>query len=223
MLELLTVYQVDQGLGNRESRSLLAQCAATGCSLLSNDMYVQALVHDALQEQRWHYRRDRRVITAPGHFEHFLGIERRLLEQGGTDSRLTEEIIGRCREARKSTRQGKFDTNAFSGALEELRVAVCGVLVDLRKEMLDQPPAHQLFGRLAAVLKGLCGCVVVGLDASRLAATAGLSDAGSAVSIAVGTAIVGQAITDLSGRGCYPRLRLLRRFRHQELDRSADQ
>jgi hypothetical protein len=211
MNQSLTIYQVDQRLGNQESRFLLVQCAITGCSLLSNDTYVRALVDDArsVHDLRWHPRRDKRAITGRDHFEHFLGIERRLLEQAGTDPRLTEEIIGRCREARKVTRRGRFGANAFSSALEELRLLACDVLAELRKTTFDQPPPDQLPRRLASVLKGVCGCVIVGLDASeslRLAPNVGLSDAGSAVSIAVGGAIVTQAITDLSGAGCRPRM-----------------
>jgi hypothetical protein len=222
MSESLTLYRVDQSLGNRESRRQLVRCAATGCALLSNDVYVEALVRDARarQEQRRRHRRDMRVITGGAHFEYFLGLEKSLLEEAGTDPEMTEAIIDRCREVRKSTRHGKFGATAFSRALEELRLAVCDVLAELRKDTFDQPPEDQLSRpedqlsrRLAAVLKGVFGCVVVGLDASSLAPTVGLSAAGSAVSIAVGSAIVGQASTDLSGTGCYPRW-LLRRFRH---------
>jgi hypothetical protein len=217
MYESLTIYQMEKSLGDRESRQLLVQCAKIGCSLLSNDMYLQALVNDArvLQERRRHYRRDTKVITGRAHFEHFLRIERSLLEQAGTDPELTEAIIVRCREARKATRQDRFDANSFSGALEELRLAVCGVLAQLRGATVDQPPLSRVSQRLTPVLKGICGCVVVGLDASILAPTVGLSAAGSAVSIAVGGAIVGQAITDLSGTGCYPRIWPFRRFRHR--------
>jgi len=206
---------VDQSLGNRESRGLLAQCATTGCSLLSNDANVQALVEDArtLRDIPRHYRRDRHVITGRAHFEYFLGVELRLLEQAGTDPGLTELIIGRCREAREAARHGRFDANAFSGALGELRLAVCGVLAELRKATFDQRPPDQLSRRLVAVLKGFCGCVVVGLDGSTLAPTVGLSAAGAAVSITVGGAIVAQAIADFSGTGRHRRTWLVRRYR----------
>jgi hypothetical protein len=216
MNESLTLYQMDQSRGKREARRQLIRCATTGCALLSNDDYVQALVSDAraLQEQRWHYRRDKRAITGRAHFERFLVLEMRLMERAGADPETIGAIVDRCREARKATRQGEFDANAFSDALEELRFAVCSVLAELREDTFDQPPKDQLSRRLAAVFKGVCGCVVVGLNASSLASTVGLNTAGSAVSIAVGGAIVGQAITDLSGAGCYPRW-LLRTFRHQ--------
>jgi hypothetical protein len=74
MNESLTLYQMDQSRGKREARRQLIRCATTGCALLSNDDYVQALVSDAraLQEQRWHYRRDKRAITGRAHFERFL-------------------------------------------------------------------------------------------------------------------------------------------------------
>jgi hypothetical protein len=165
------------------------------------------------QERLRFHRRDKQIITGRVHFEHFLGIERRLLEEAGTDPALADAIIGRCLQAREATRHGKFDANAFSGALEELRLRVCGVLGELRETAFDQPSQRQMPRRLASVLNGVFGCVVVGLDASTLAATVGLSTAGSAVSIAVGGAIVSQAIADLSGVRVNPRIRLFRRFR----------
>lgn len=215
MYESLTIYQVDQSRGHRDSRDLL-ECARIGCMLLSNDMYVPALVEDAraFQERRWSYRKDMRVISGRAHFEHFLKIESRLLQEAGTNPSLTDDIIRRCREARKATRHGKFDANAFSGALEELRLAVCGLLADLREPTFDQPPPHQLPRRLASVLTGVCGCVVVALDYSSLAASVQLSAAGSQVSVAVGSGIIAKAITDLSGAGCYPKW-LARTFQAQ--------
>jgi hypothetical protein len=214
MHESLAIYDADRSRGHLEPRGLL-ESATIGCSLLSNDMYVQALVADARsgQERKWFHRRDVREITGRAHFEYFLGIERRLLREAGMDPEVTEAIINRCRVDRKAPRRGEFDANTFSGALEELRLAVCGVLAELREASFDQPPQDQMFRRLGSVFTGVCGCVVVGLDASSLAVSVGLSAPGSAVSIAVGGAIVGQALTDLSGRGCYPRIRLLRRFR----------
>lgn len=215
MYESLTSYQVDRGLENGEPARHLIQCATTGCSLLSNDAYMQALVDDArmLQHQRWRRRRDMQVITGR-HFEVFLGVESRLLQQAGIDRGLIDIIIGRCREAREPVRRGNFDPNAFTAALGDLRLEVCGVLAELLRATLAQRPPDQPSQRLAAVLKGVCGCVVVGLDASALASTVGLTAAGSAVSIAVGTAMVGQAITDFSGTRRHRRIRLPRRFRH---------
>ncbi len=216
----LAIYQEDQSPGHQESGGSLLECARIGCSLFSNDMYMQALVEDArtFPERRRFHRRDMRRITGSAHFEHFLEIERRLLEVAETDQGLTEAIIAQCREARKSTRHGKFDAYAFNGALLQLRIEVCGVFAQLQRPTFDQPPPHQQSHRLASVLKGAGGCVVVGLDASILAPTVGLSAAGAAVSIAVGGAIVGQAITELSGAGCYPRIWLLRRFRRQNTE-----
>lgn len=216
MQDSLTLYQVDQSLGHRESGGLLIQCATTGCSLLSNDAYVQALVDDAHTFRRaaaGHYA-DIHAIMGVDHFEFFLQAETRLLEQAGADSGLVEAIVGRCRETREAARQGKFNANAFRDTLGELRFAVCGVLAELRKATFDQRPPEQLSRRLMAVVKGVSGCVVVGLDASPLVAVA-LSPAGSAVSIAVGCAIVSDAFNDLKGAGRHRRMWSWRRFRPQ--------
>jgi len=214
MHESLAIYHADRNRGHLESRGLL-ECATTGCSLLSNDMYVQALAEDARTYQRRlrFLGRDVHEITGREHFEYFLGIERRLLEEAGMDPGVAAALINQCRLARKVTRRGKFDADAFNNSMEELRLAVCGILAELREAASVQPAQHQTFQRLAWIFKGVCGCVIVGLDASSLAPTVGLSASGSAVSIAVGGAIVGQTITDLSGIGCHPAIWLLRRFR----------
>lgn len=214
MHESLAIYYADLSRGHREAAGLL-ECAMTGCSLLSNGMYVQALVEDAraCQERLWFNRRDVQEITGRSHFEYFLGIERSLLQEAGMDAGVTEALIDQCRAARKAPRRGKFNADAFSGALEELRLAVCSILAELRKATFDEHSQHQMSRHLASVFKGFCGCVLVGVDASSLAPTVGLSAAGSAVSIAVGSAIVGQAITELSGAGCLPGTWLVHRFR----------
>jgi hypothetical protein len=214
MHKSMTIYYADLSRGHREARGLL-ECATTGCSLLSNDMYVHALLEDARewQERIWFHRREVQEITGRSHFEYFLGIERRLLREAGMDAGVTEALIDQCRTARKAPRRGKFNADAFSLALEELRLAVCSVLAELREATFDEPSQHQMFRHLASVFKGVCGCVLVGADASSMAPIVRLSTPGSAVSIAVGSAIVGQAITELSGTGCLPGTWLLHRFR----------
>ena len=210
MHESLATYHADRSRGHLESTGLL-ECATTGCALLSNDIYVQALAEDARtgQGRLWSNRRDVQEITGHTHFENFLRVERRLLEEAGMDPGVAGALIGQCRVTRKVTRRGKFDTDAFNSSLAELRLAVCGILAELREATFDQPAQRQTFRRLMSIFKGTCGCAVVGLDASSLARTVGLTEAGSAVSIAVGGAIVGQAVTELSGTGCSPAIWLL--------------
>lgn len=218
MDESLTLYQIDRAVGNPESDNLLIQCAAAGCSILSNDAYIRALVYDA---RMFEYRRRRyhaeisSIMGDRAHFENFLRLEKLLLVQAGMDQGLADVIIGRCRDTREAGRHGRFDAKVFGNSLEELRLVVCGTLADMRKSTLDQRRQEQLFRRLAAVRAGIFGCVVVGLDASSLIATVGLSAAGGAVSMAVGGAIIGQAINDLSATVHHRRYWLARRFRRR--------
>jgi hypothetical protein len=168
-------------------------------------------------------RGDIQAITAAEHFEFFLTGEGRLLEAAGTDSSLITAILDECRGGQQAARRGSFNPLGFR-ALEDLRHAACRVLAELRDAADDNgppgwpppgwappgwapprrplplsptPPKQSRYPRLKACFKGVCGCVVVGLDASALAGTLGLSAAGSAVSIAVGAAIVDNALSDL--------------------------
>lgn len=202
MYDSLTLYETDQSLGRQESNGSLVQCATTGCSLLSNAAYMQALMDDAwmLKDRVAEHREDMQVITTVDHFEFFLGAEGRLLAAAGADTSLTTVILQQCREEREAARRGEFNVFAhlrFRVALEELRNAVCSVLSELRYATFDPQPPRRRYRRLVACFKGVCGCVVVGLDASALAGTIGLSTAGSAVSIAVGAAVVDHALSDL--------------------------
>jgi hypothetical protein len=199
----LTLYQTDLSLGRRGSRGLLVQCATTGCSLLRSSTYVQAMVNDArmLEERTSIHRADMQSIMGADHFEFFLEIETKLLRQAGTNPLLIALILSRCRETREAARRSEFDAEMFRGALGQLRDEVCGALTDLRRATSYLRPLRPLYRRLLACLIGVSGCVVVGLNASMLATTTGLSVAGSAVSIAVGGAILSQAITDSSAGG----------------------
>jgi len=196
----LMLYDTSKQFGLREPSDLLIEIATTGCSFLSNDIYVQALVDDARTlQKRARNRRNRRAfyeITGADHFESFLQVEKRLLESAGTDGPLTEEIIRRCREAREAARRGEFDAREFGAALEETRSAICNTLAELQRAAEDERRRRRLARRISSSFTILCGCVVVGLDASILTTTAGLTAAGAAVSGAVGGAIVGQGVSE---------------------------
>jgi hypothetical protein len=200
MDESLTLYQVDLAIGSKSSGDRLIQSATTGCSILSNAVYVQALMDDAriFADRQRHHRRDMRAIMGDrAHFENFLGLEKRLLIEAGFTREETEVIVRRCRDARDVARHAQFDAREFGAALTGLRVAACRALTEMRKTSLDRQRQQEQSRRLAAVRAGIFGCVVVGLDASSLIAKVGLSPAGGAVSIALGSAIVGNAVSDL--------------------------
>lgn len=114
---------------------------------------------------------------------------------------LTRKVIGQCREAREAARRDEFDAGKFREALEELRVEVHRTLDQLREVSFAEHAARRLFRRTVDCFTGVCGCAVVGIDASALAATAGILGPWSAISGAVGCAMMGQAITDLSDAG----------------------
>lgn len=221
MYACLTLYETDRNLGRQESNDSLMQCARIGCFLLGNAVLVQALVDDMMtlnERAAAEVRGDIQAITAAEHFDFFLAGERRLLEAAGTDSLLITAILDQCRGVQQAARQGSFNPLGFR-ALEDLRHAACRVLAELRDAahgygppgwpppgwappgwpppLPPTPSKHSRYPRLKACFKGVCGCVVVGLDASALAGTLGLTAAGSAVSIAVGAAIVDNALSDL--------------------------
>lgn len=198
----LTLYETDRSLG-RDSDDQLVQCAAAGCSLLRNDSYIQAMVIDSrtLTQRAREQRSTVQDIMEVHHFDFFLEGEKRLLTAAGADPSLVEVIIQQCRDARVKTGGDEVDTNQFRDALEELRDAVCRALAELRGSSFSQPPRRILQRRLMACFEGVCGGVIVGLDATALAVSIGLSAAGSAVSGALGAAIVGDAIANLRAAG----------------------
>jgi hypothetical protein len=198
----LTLYETDRNLG-RDSDDQLVQCAAAGCSLLRNNSYMQAMVIDAgtLTQRAREQRSTVEGIIETDHFDFFLEGEKRLLTAAGADSSLVEVIIQQCRDAREKAGRDEVNTNQFRDALEELRDAVCTALAELRGSSFSQSPRRTLQRRLTACFEGVCGGVIVGLDATALAVSIGLSAAGSAVSGALGAAIVGDAIANLRAAG----------------------
>jgi hypothetical protein len=136
-----------------------------------------------------------------GHFEFFLEGERRLLMAAGVDPSLVAVMIQRCQDGREMASRRELDIDQFRYALEELRDAVCETLAELRRSTFQQPSPNRLRRRLIASFEGVCGGVLVGLDATALAVSVGLSTAGSAVSGALGAAIVGDAIAALRATG----------------------
>ncbi len=202
MYTALTLYETDRSLG-RDSSGQLVQCATTGCSLLNNNVYIRAMLIDArtLAQRATAQRSAVRDIMNVDHFEFFLQGESRLLMAAGVDPSLVAVIIQRCQEGREKASRDELDVNQFSSALEELRDAVCGTLAELRESTFQQPSPNRLHRRLIASFEGVCGGVIVGLDATALAVSIGLSTAGSAVSGALGAAIVGDAIAALRATG----------------------
>jgi hypothetical protein len=161
------------------------------------------MVFDAqtLAQSAYEERSAVREIMNIDHFEFFLEAERRLLMEAGVDPSLAAAIIQRCQDGREGASRSEFNTIQFSSALEELRDAVCGILAELRGSIFQQSSPNRLRRRLRASFEGVCGGVIVGLDATALAVSIGLSTAGSAVSGALGAAIVADAIAALRATG----------------------
>ena len=203
MYASLLLFETDRSLGCEDSSGSLFACATAGYSILRNVAYVQALLDDmrTLAERAGENYQNMQNIMTADHFEFFLEAEKGVLQAAGADSSLTMSILQQCRDMREAARRGEFSAFTFRSALEVLRDAVCGVLNELPDSATSQRPPRRLHRRLRACYAGVCGCLIVGLDASAFAASVGLTAAGTAVSAAVGAAIVDHAIGDLRAAG----------------------
>ena len=116
MHELLTLYEEDRRHGRQASVSPLIQCATIGCSLLSSDTYVPALLDDVwtLNRREQQNHENMQIITTDGGFELFLDAEGRLLVAAGAEASLTSVILEQCQEARHAARDSEFDVVTLS-------------------------------------------------------------------------------------------------------------
>lgn len=171
----------------RDALQLQSECARVGCSLLSSEAMRQALLEDAEQLARLAREHQEEVQQVAGHIEYFLEAEGNLLRAAGADDALVARIIGELREASDAARRGQFDLTAFSEALDAARTTTCEIWAELRAGAKDETRIRNR--RLRACLQIVCGAAVVGLDASVLTATVGLSAAGMAVSGLLGATV----------------------------------
>ena len=129
------------------------------------------------------------ILENPDQFRQFLNLEKKLLRLGGLREDVAEQLIEECWSVYEDVHNNGKELYPVDlrDALYNLKERTCNIITDQRKIL----SARTLEKR---VLLGLGGALVIGINASSLAATFGLTIPGSQISIAFGGALIGKAI-----------------------------
>jgi len=124
-------------------------------------------------------------------FTNFLNAEKRVLIASGMDTDLVEMLIGQANQLIDQVRAEQIDPELMRAKVGQLRRIACKVADSLRRQQ-----KHELiWGDIWKLTIAAGGCAIVGLNATSVVATIGLSTAGAAVSGAIGSALVGVGTT----------------------------
>jgi hypothetical protein len=181
------------------ARQMLHRAAQEACNYLRDDRAIEGLVSDVQQMAVAAHGpgADPTTLTNPDHFEHFLEAETRLLASAGLDPLAVRQLISKCRAIRFAVIDQEATDEDFRAALIEARNASCDSVTVLAPSATESGLLRRVRRRLVPVSTILGGAVLVGVDASLLATTLGLSTWGTAVSAMVGGGLAQQAWSEL--------------------------
>ena len=125
---------------------------------------------------------------------HFLKIERDILLAGGIDEELVNQLLENAKDSLQAIRNWDGDAEMLRWLITRLREEICHAEEALDEEQSRNEWRDRWRRRLKRATLAIGGAAIVGLDASALAATYGLSAPGTAVSAALGGALIGVAV-----------------------------
>lgn len=137
------------------------------------------------------------IIEDPTNFERFLELEREVLRKGGVPHDTIERILESCLEAIEEVRERAKPPSEIIDTVRTLRDRACQLSQDLTDKAVRESRWSDIRTRLKKVTLGAGGLALVGLNASALAASVGITAVGSVVSAAFGGAVLAGATADL--------------------------
>lgn len=140
----------------------------------------------------------RSVIEESDRFDDFLDLEREILIKGGLHRDTVEALIEASRESITEVRERAKPPSEVLEAARLLRDRACVLASDLIEEARQQDRWEDIKERIRKVILGLGGAALIGLNASSLAASVGITAALSVVSVGIGGAVVQSAAADIA-------------------------
>ena len=172
----------------------LCEAFAVGCMTLrrlrKDEEFFKAA--NLLRKHRNANRKDfTAIITDVNHFtQGFLVIERKAMLAAGI-SVASWEYLARCTEGiRDRIARAPFKFEDLTIAISKLRKIVREIADELQEAEVKADRRGRIQNAFGKMVLGIGGAAMIGVNASALAATVGLSPAGSAVSAAVGVGMV---------------------------------
>lgn len=137
------------------------------------------------------------IIENPEQFKAFLELERELLIKGGVPQEAVNLIIEAIHRALDDVKNRAKPPDEVIAAALLLRDRSCLLSDDLKASVADRKRWGNVRAKIKIVMIGIGGAAVIGLDVSALAASVGITTAGSTVSSAIGGGIISGAAAEL--------------------------
>jgi hypothetical protein len=175
----------------------LSQFFAIGCSTLKrleqDEEFKEVVDHFGSE---WKQNQDVVAIIADvRHFtEGFLQIERKVMLAAGLDDCTWSELHCAAEAVRKYVVQTGVNGTRLMTAVMYVREMACDIAADLSNKGVGDVTRRRALNAVGRVAMGVGGAAMIGVNASSLALTIGLSAAGSAVSAAIGGGFITAAM-----------------------------
>ena len=175
----------------------LREAFTIGCKALKrlegDDEFIEAI--SLLRKRRVAHIQDfKSIVTDVNHFtQGFLEIERKVMLAAGLSENSWSYVSRFAREVRVHINEDRVNVDALRKAIAGLRSVACDIADQLHTTVQKAEEHKRARNTLGRVALGIGGAAVIGVNASVLAATVGLSTAGSAVSAAVGGGLITRA------------------------------
>jgi hypothetical protein len=140
----------------------------------------------------------RAIIEENEQFEAFLDLEREILIRGGLSRDIVNPLIASSRESVKEVRDRAKPPSEVIEAVRLLRDRACLLADDLIRDAKEEGSWEHLKEKIKKIMLGLGGAALIGLNASSLATSVGITAAGSAVSAAIGATVIQSAAADIA-------------------------
>ncbi len=139
----------------------------------------------------------RSIVENSDNFEMFLDLEKEVLLRGGVPAEVTELLIEASLETIEEIRARAKPPSEVMEIVRVLRDRACLVSADLKAKAIDESRWDGIKARIRKTTLGIGGAALIGLNASALAATVGITSVGSVVSAALGGAVLSGAAADI--------------------------
>jgi len=138
----------------------------------------------------------RTIMENSDYFATFLDLEREVMVKAGLSVDIVDSLIKSSRESIEDVQRRARPASEVIETVRLLRDRACILSDDLINEAKDEDRWEGVKERIKKVILGLGGVALIGLNASTLAASVGITAAGSAVSAALGAVFIHNAATD---------------------------
>lgn len=195
-------------MGDEPEPENMVKAARMGCNAmqqLENDQHffeAVALLGTRQQENNDAFQHITRDLD---HLRYFLQVEREVMLKAGMSQQLIDTLMKKIDEVITLITQWRADAERLRGGLQSIRYQACRLSDSMERSAREaervekQETIEKTKRQLPYVIYAVGGAAIVMLNVSPIAAQLGLTAPGTAVSGAVGSALISAAIPGPNG------------------------